>query len=279
MRRLTRPGGEPLLRPLGRDVREAVLLSLPRPMDADALRRLIEPALAAWNQPGLGLAVVERDRTAFAGGFGVRDRERGGPVDGDTVFGIASLAKPFTAATVALLVDDGRLGWDDRVRDHLPEFALYDPWVAEEARIRDLLSMRLGLLRAEHRHRLACADRADHLRRMRFHPPVHPFRAEFAYCSEGFIAAAEIVRRLFGQRWEDVVATRLLAPLGMTRSGTDHRAARALVNAATPHVVVDGRLQPVEWFYEDHISGPSGGIDRPPSSGPDGMLVQSWPLR
>ena len=243
-------------------------------MDIPRMEAYVNEALAAWAQPGLGLSVVEDGGLAYIGGFGVRGLGSGAAVDGDTLFGVASISKPFTAATVATLVDAGRLGWDDPVVQHLPWLVLYDPWVTAEVRMRDLLCMRLGLSKAEHRHRQACADRLDHIRRMRFHAPLHPFRAEFAYCSEGFVIAAQVVAEVAGTDWADYIGDALWQPLGMTRTNADHRRSAATDNAASPHVRVDGLLRPVPWYYEDHVSAGAGGVNSTPRDMARWLLFQ-----
>lgn len=243
-------------------------------MDIPRLENYVNKARAAWEQPGLGLSMVEDGGLAYVGGFGDRGLDSGAAVDGDTLFGVASMSKPFTAATLATLVDAGRLGWDDPVVQHLPWLVLYDPWVTAEVRIRDLLSMRLGLSKAEHRHRQVCADRLDHIRRMRFHTPLHPFRAEFAYCSEGFVIASQVVAEVTGTDWADYVRDALWQPLGMTRTNADHRRAAAMDNAASPHMRVDGVLRPVPWYYEDHVSDAAGGVNSTPRDMARWLLFQ-----
>lgn len=104
-----------------------------------------EKAGKEWNVPGFSIAIVKDDKVVFAQGFGIRELGKSGGVDENTLFAIASNSKAFTAAAVAMLVDEGRIKWDDPVTKYLPSFQLYDPYVTRELTIRDLLSHRSGL--------------------------------------------------------------------------------------------------------------------------------------
>src|SRR5262245_6150429 len=102
-------------------------------------------AVGDWEVPGLAIAIVKDDQVVAAKGYGGREIGRPEPVDGETIFDIASLTKSFTAAGAAVLVDDGVLTWDDRVRDRLPRVSFGDAYIDHEATLRDLLSHRTGL--------------------------------------------------------------------------------------------------------------------------------------
>ena len=108
--------------------------------------------------------------------------------------------------------------------------------------------MRTGIIEAQHRHRQACADTDDHIRRMRFHRPLFPFRAGFSYSSEGFVVVGRIIAERSGMSWADFARGALWQPLGMERTNVDHRAAREDGNSATPHAFVQGRLRPIPPF-------------------------------
>ena len=113
-------------------------------------------------------------------------------VDSDTLFQIGSTTKAFTSAALAILVEEGRLGWDDRVIDHLPDFRMYDPWVTREITVRDLLVHRSGLGRGQGDLLFVPSNaisRADMVRRIRFMKPATSFRAALR-CSTAIIAAA-----------------------------------------------------------------------------------------
>ncbi len=134
--------------------------------------------------PGLGLAIVENDKVTLARGFGVKRLGSPERVDADTIFPTGSTGKAFTVAALGILVDEGKIGWDDKVIDHLPGFQMYDPWVTREMTIRDLLVHRSGLglgagdLLFVPRTNLS---RAESVRRLRYIKPATSFRSAYAY--------------------------------------------------------------------------------------------------
>jgi CubicO group peptidase (beta-lactamase class C family) len=117
------------------------------PPDAmlDALEAYAKTAQQQWDVPGFAIAVVKDDRVVYAKGFGVKRVGGTEPVDPDTVFPIGSTSKAFTAALVAMQVDEGKFGWTDRVVDHLPDFEMHDPWVTREFQVGDLMAQHSGM--------------------------------------------------------------------------------------------------------------------------------------
>ena len=104
-----------------------------------------EQAITDWNVPGMAVAIVKDGEIIFSKGYGTINVNTGEVVDGNTLFAIASNSKAFTSAALAMLIDEGKLSWNDRVRDYLPWFKLYDPYVSDNFTIRDLLTHRSGL--------------------------------------------------------------------------------------------------------------------------------------
>jgi CubicO group peptidase (beta-lactamase class C family) len=217
--------------------------------------------LKEWDQPGMAIALVTRDRIVHEKGFGVRDLRGKQPVDESTLFGIASLSKSFAATTVAKLVADGRMNWDDPVIRHLPWFAMPRERDTPEVTLRDLLSMRSGIGSSEYTFRRASANRTDHVRRIRFLEQRHPLRSEYLYTTDSYTAIGEVVATVTAQPWEAVAAETLWKPIGMTRTNADHTVARADKNAASPHITVQGRKQAIDWIYEDYNALPAGGVN------------------
>lgn len=230
-------------------------------VDVAALDAYIASAQRAWPVPGLSVAIVKDGQVVLAKGYGVREAGRSEPVDEHTLYAIASNSKAFTAAALAQLVDEGRLGWNDRVVDHLPWFRLYDPWVTQEVRVRDLLSHRSGLgtysgdllwYGTPYSAR-EVVERARHL------PQAFPFRAGYGYSNLMFIAAGEVLREVSGQGWHQAMEARFFTPLGMTRSVTSVKELEGAANVATPHKYVGGRTLPIAWYNWDAM-GAAGGI-------------------
>jgi len=220
-----------------------------------------QKALKDWDQPGMAIAIVKDGKPVLVKGYGLREIGKPEKVDENTLFNIASNTKAFTAAAVAMLVDEGKLKWDDHVVDYLPYFQLYDPYVTAETRIRDLLCHRVGL-------RTFSGDLLwygtaytpeEVLRRARYLKPTFPFRSGYGYSNLMFIAAGEVIAKVSGKSWPDFVKQRLLGELGMNRTVTSPKEAQASGNAATPHAVIKGKLQTVPWFKSEAM-GAAGGI-------------------
>jgi CubicO group peptidase (beta-lactamase class C family) len=222
-------------------------IALAAPLAADDLAGIeayVEEAREKWQVPALSIAVVKDGQVALVRGFGPREVGGTQPVDGDTVFRLASISKTFTAATVALLVEEGKLAWDDPVKKHLPEFELHEPYLTENVSLRDLLSHRVGLETGDIVARRGDLTRAEILERLRYLRPYAPFRGRFKYSNLMYVAAGESAARASGQAWEDLVSDRLLRPLGMRSTSPNFERLRS-PNRAAAYRFHDGRLQPV----------------------------------
>src|SRR5215213_7887677 len=174
-----------------------------------------------WNIPGLAVAIVKDDKVIFAKGYGVRDINKPDKVDENTLFAVASNSKAFTTASLAILIDEGKIGgWDDKVSKYLPEFQMYDAYVTSEMTIRDLVSHRSGLdtFSGDLLWYDTNYSTDEILRRVRFLKPVRGFRAGYGYQNLMFIAAGRIVEKVSGKKWSEFIQERILTPLGMTRT-------------------------------------------------------------
>lgn len=212
----------------------------------ESIDQVITRTMEEFQVPGMAVSVVHDGKVYYSAGQGIIEIGTDSPVTENTLFQIASVSKAFTAAALALLVDDGKLDWDAPVIDYLPEFRLYDPWVTREFTVRDLLTHRSGLP-------LGAGDlllfpegntsRQEIVHAMRYLKPASSFRSEFAYDNLLYIVAGEVVARVSGQSFEEFLEQRLLAPLGMEDcSATLERASPQAVKA-TPHLLIDGTLQ------------------------------------
>ncbi len=208
----------------------------------DGLAEWIEGERERWEIPGLALAIVRADEVLLAQGFGYLDLERSREVDANTQFGIASLSKAMTATALGLLVDQGRLDWDDRVTDHLPGFRLSDPWVTEQVTVRDLLAHRVGVGRlfGNRLTFMPAASRDEVMAALRHHDFEQPFRQGYVYSNAMYSVAGILLEAVSGQAWEDFIEQHLFEPLGMTRSNT--RLSSLDHNAARPHQEIRGEL-------------------------------------
>jgi CubicO group peptidase (beta-lactamase class C family) len=196
--------------------------------------------------PGMAIAIVENDNVTLAKGFGVRGLGSPESVDADTIFPTGSTGKAFTVAALGILVDQGKIGWDDKVIDHLPGFQMYDPWVTREMTIRDLLVHRSGLglgggdLMFVPRTNLS---RAESVRRLRYLKPATSFRSGFAYDNVLYMVAGQLIEAVSGETWEKFTAEHVLKPAGMRHSTSDNAARFESPDRAQPHARMNGGLR------------------------------------
>ena len=233
-------------------------------------------ALKEFDTPGLAIAIVKDGRVVLAKGYGVKRLGEPAPIDAHTLFQIASNTKAFTAAGLGILIDQGKLQWDDRVTQFIPDFALSDPYVTREFTVRDMLTHRSGL-------GLGAGDllwfhsnysRHEVVRRIRAAKFVSGFRAAYAYDNVMYIAAGEIFPAITGQRWEDFIQQQILTPLGMTEAKTGVEAVPVGSNAATPHGrAEDGHVEIVPVDSVD-ATAPAGGINANVTDLAKWMIVQ-----
>lgn len=222
----------------------------------------IEEAVQDWKIPGLAVAIVENDSIIFAKGYGVREIGKEETVDEHTLFAIASNTKAFTAALLGMLVDEGKLDWDDRVSDFLTDFHMYDPYVTREISIRDLLTHRSGLptFGGDHIWIGDPRSREEIMSRLRYLKPAEPFRTKFQYQNLMFLVAGQVVQAIRGQSWDECVRELIFKPLGMRESNTSVRHLTGKRNVAVPHEMVDGKIKPIEYDNVDGIA-PAGAIN------------------
>jgi CubicO group peptidase (beta-lactamase class C family) len=227
--------------------------------DLDAL---VERARETFEVPGIAIALVQDGRVVLAKGYGVRRLGEAAPVTPRTVFRIGSVTKAFTTAALAILVDEGKLRWDDRVIDHMPAFQMYDPYVTREITVRDLLTHRSGLgLGAGDLLFWPATDltRDQIVRRLRFLKPATSFRSAYAYDNLLYLVAGQIIPLITGKGWDDFVTERIFTPLGMTHTGIATADLSASPDAASPHARVEGRLAALDHADHDN-NAPAGAI-------------------
>ena len=219
----------------------------------------ITKGMADWKIPGLALAIVRNDSVLYTKGYGVLKAGSPAPVDDRTLFEIGSSSKSFTATLVAMLVSDGKVRWDDRLSTYLPDFRLYDPVASAEVTLRDALSHRSGLPRAELSWMYAAVSRSELLRRMRFLKPAAPFRSRWIYQNVMLLAAGEAAGKAAGTTWDELLQKRIFEPLGMTSSLPVARDPERIAALATPHVLIRDSVSGLGRLNMDNIA-PAGAI-------------------
>jgi CubicO group peptidase (beta-lactamase class C family) len=229
-----------------------------------ALEAYIQSGMKAFDVPGLAIGIVTGDRVVYAKGFGVRGKSGDAPVDTRTVFQIGSLAKAFLTTTMAIMVDRGKLNWDDRVVDLHPGFQLADPWVTREFRAFDLPAQRSGLppYVNDVLGMLGYPEPAM-IRSLRHVKPVSSFRTTFAYTNITHLLAGRIVSDLAGAPdWNAVAQRELLDPLGMAETTFTVEAMKAAPNHAEGHRWTPDRTIEVPFDpFSPYAFGPAGNIN------------------
>ena len=211
-----------------------------------------------WNVPGIAIAIVKDDKVVFAKGYGVRELGKPEKVDENTLFAIASNSKAFTTASLAILIDEKKLSWDDKVVKYLPEFQLYNPYVTSELTIRDLVSHRSGLdtFSGDLLWYETTYSADEILRRVRFLKPKSSFRSQFGYQNLMFVAAGKVIERVSGKTWSQFVSERILTPLGMSRTTTSVK--NLTDNYSMPHNESGGKLRVLHSGNVDGASAAAG---------------------
>ena len=201
-----------------------------------------------WGIPGLSVSVVKNDSVIFAKGYGVRSLAAPGAVDDQTLFGIMSTTKAFTAMSLAMLVDEHKVAWNDPVSKWLPELEFPGAFETRELTVKDLLTHNTGLGNADLLWTRNDLSREEILRRVRFLTPAYSIRDGFVYQNVMFAAAGEVVARASGMPWEDFVRTRIFQPLGMTRTYPTLGLMRAAHdgNVSSPHFAIRDTIRVID---------------------------------
>jgi len=243
-----------------------LLLALPLlaqqvpPADLDAY---VARTIKTFEVPGMAVAIVKDGKVVLSKGYGVRKLGESTPVDENTLFGIGSNTKAFTAAALATLVDEGKISWDDPVYERLKGFEMYDPYVSKEMRIRDLLCHRSGLGLGEGDLMFwphTSFTRDEVVYRLRFLKPATSFRTRFAYNNLMFLTAGQVVAAVSGKSWDDYLREKIFLPLEMKNTNTSNSASKEGEDWASPHSKVEGKLQLIPFENLDN-AGPAGSIN------------------
>jgi CubicO group peptidase (beta-lactamase class C family) len=206
--------------------------------DLKKLDAYIADAMVKFDQPGLAVGIVKDGTLVYGKGFGKLDLAKADPVTPNSIFFIASMSKAFTACAIGLLVDDGKLEWNDPVRKHMLWFNTPDPYVTEHMMVKDLLCHRSGWITFDGDLLWygTDLDQREILERHAHEPMGLPFRDEFGYSNLMFIAAAQLIEAVSGKTWDAFVTERILTPLGMSRTTVDTKALASMPDIALPHV-------------------------------------------
>jgi CubicO group peptidase (beta-lactamase class C family) len=206
----------------------------PKP-DLAALDRYVAQAVRDWHVTGLAIAVVSNDSLVFAKGYGVQNARTRTPVNEHTRFAIGSTTKAMTSAGLAMLVDEGKIKWDDRVIDILPDFRLYDPYATRETTIRDLLTHRTGLPSTDGFWAREPYTQQESINRLRYVKPTTSFRSTMEYQNNVYAIGGAIIEKVTSMPWDAYIRQRIFEPLGMRESEPLVAGIVGQSNVATPH--------------------------------------------
>lgn len=228
--------------------------------NVETLDEYVEQARKQWQVPGLSVTVVQNGITILSKGYGVRELGKNEPVTPETLFGAMSTTKAMTAVGLGLLVDEGKLGWDDKVIKHLPAFRVGDPYVSNELRVRDLLTHNAGLGSADFLwSRTPDISAAEILARMQYAHQVYSLRSGFVYQNIMYLVAGQLIEKVSGMPWERFMTERLFLPLGMKNTFPNLALSRKYRNLSSAHFEVKDKIQVIPEMLADSIA-PAGAV-------------------
>ncbi|OFZ37930.1 MAG: serine hydrolase [Bacteroidetes bacterium RIFCSPHIGHO2_02_FULL_44_7] len=226
---------------------------------------LVASAMKNAPHAGVAIAVVKDGKVLHSKGYGLASLKSGEKVNENTLFSIASNSKAFTTTALGILVDEGKLKWEDKVVHYLPEFTMYDPYVTAHFTILDLVTHRSGL-------GLGAGDLMfipdgsdftvdDVIRSFQYQTPVSEFRTKYDYDNLLYIVAGEVIHRVSGLSWDQFVEQRIMRPLGMTRSAGYYENLKDVSNVAMPHSSERNELVEIQTYRDPNkLFGAAGGI-------------------
>jgi len=228
---------------------------------AKSLDTYLQKVHQDWDIPGISVGIIKDGKVVLSKGYGVLEKGKSPKADGASLYAIASNTKAFIATSIAMLVEEGKLNWDDPVKKHLPYFELYDDYATEHTTVRDLLCHRVGLgtFSGDAIWYKSNYSAEEVVKRAAKVPQAYDFRAGYGYTNLMFITAGEVIKAVSGQTWSDFAKDRIFEPLDMNRTITSTNDLAKFKNIATPHAFHDTTNEPIDWTNWDNM-GAAGGI-------------------
>lgn len=223
------------------------------------LDKYIEAGRQQWSIPGLSVSIVKDGKTLLSKGYGETLLGSNKRVDDKTLFSIGSTTKAIVAAAMAMLVDEGKVKWSDKVIDHLPEFRLYDSYATRELRIQDLFTHNSGVGNADLLWSLWGYSTEEVVNRMQYLEPRYGFRGGYTYQNIMYATAGLVIERITGTSWNDFIHDRVFKPIGMDRSFALKSMVEADPNRTRPHYKISSGIIEITDSNADSI-GAAGSI-------------------
>ncbi len=224
----------------------------------DSLDYFIQKQVIDYKIPGLAIGVIKDNEVVLKKGYGRISTTDSLPVTTQTIFPILSCTKAFTATAIGILVDQGKLKWDDKVTKYLPHFKLSNQITTNKLTISDILSHRSGLEGFEGDLLWYGTDysRQEIVRRIQYSPLRNTFRKDFGYQNVMYLVAGLIIEKVTGETWNEFIQKEIFLPLSMSSSSTSINALLKGKNHAHPHL----KDKPIPLLNMDNI-GPAGSIN------------------
>jgi CubicO group peptidase (beta-lactamase class C family) len=229
--------------------------------DLKGFGKYVEQVMKDWKVPGMAICVVKNGKMVLAEGYGYRDVAGKQKVTPNTLFAIGSSSKAFTATLVGMLVDQGKLDWNKKVRDYIPSFKLYDDYASENMNLVDLMCHRSGLPRHDLSWYGSTSKREDLFKRIQYFKPSAGFRAVWQYQNFMFMTAGYLVGAVLDTTWENALKTMLLEPLGMNATNTSVEDMKKAADYALPYRENKNKQVEAVPFRNIDEMGPAGSIN------------------
>lgn len=221
----------------------------------DAFDKYAEAARVMWNVPGMSIAIVQDGKVLLSKGYGIRELGKSDKVDASTLFGAMSTTKAMTAVAMGILVDEGKVKWNDKVLKHLPDFRVADPYVTNELKVRDLFTHNAGLGNADFlwawTPELSSTEIA---KRMQYAPQAYSMRGGFTYQNVMYLVAGLVIEKASGMPWERFMTERVFRPIGMTSTFPNLATSRSYTNRSSAHYEIEKKVEVIPEMEADSIA-------------------------
>jgi len=223
-----------------------------------AFQRVLKDRYAA----GFAVAVVSKDKIIYSKGFGYRDMENKIPVTPNTLFAIGSCTKAFTASLIGILNKDGKLEFDNPVRDYLPELHFFNKDLDNTITVRDLMCHRTGLPRHDFSWYLfSTSSRDSLLQRIKYQEPTAPLRQTWQYNNFMFLVQGMIAEKMSGKSWEENIRQKFFAPLNMKTSNLSIQELEKSNEASLGYEIYKDSIIKKSDYYNINAMSPAGSIN------------------